>query len=72
MFEGMKSNYWYLLAIGILLLLWLQAEAQSWRLASELDDVYLNEVTHQTVDADTMQPLPIVLRGPSKPPRRLM
>lgn len=60
----MKSNRWYVAAIGVLLLLWLRAEWRSWQLNSEIDRIYLKEVTVKAVDADTAKPLLMVFGGP--------
>lgn len=61
----MMSNRWYLVATCVLLGLWLQAEWKWLQLNWEVDRVYSNEVTIETVDADTGKPLQIAFGGPS-------
>jgi hypothetical protein len=61
----MKKHYWLILAIIIVAGLWLDAEAERWRLRHEITSVYLGEVTIQAVDANTKSPVKIVFRGPS-------
>jgi hypothetical protein len=60
----MKNNRWYMAAIGVLLLLWLQAEYRLWRINAEIAGIYQGVVTIKAVDADTKEPLQIGIQTP--------
>jgi hypothetical protein len=59
-----EKRHWLIIAAVVLALLWLQAEADRWRLRREINRVYLGDVTIQTIDADTKAPITITFHGP--------
>ena len=61
----MRKHHWLIIAAVVLAILWLQAEADRWRLRREVKGVYLGDVTVQAIDANTKAPITLVFHGPT-------
>jgi hypothetical protein len=60
----MKRSRYFIIAIVILALLWIQAELRSYRLTAEITRIHSTDVVLEAVDATTRQPLHIAIHGP--------
>jgi hypothetical protein len=67
---SMRSHRWCLATVGVLALLLLRATWQLHDVNTELDRLYVNEVAVKAIDAESREPLHIVLSGPSVEPGR--
>jgi hypothetical protein len=61
----MAKRYSMIIGGVVLALLWLEAQADRRQLRGEIQRVYLGDVTVQTIDAETKDPLTITFHGPT-------